>query len=105
MDFNDLASRLGIDEEDFKELVELFVTTTFSDIDKIKKAVSDNNPADAAAASHSIKGAAGNLGFDDIFSLARDMEMQARKGSLDNFSANIHDLESFVNDLNPSCGE
>src|SRR3989339_170799 len=102
MDFKDLASRLGVDEEDFKELVELFVTTTFSDIGKIKKGISDNNPADAAAASHSIKGAAGNLGFDEIFSLARDMEMQAKKGSLDGFNSYIKDLENKVSALNPS---
>ena len=102
MDFNDLASRLGIDEEDVKELVELFVTTTFSDIGKIKKGISDNNPADAAAAAHSIKGAAGNLGFDEIFSLARDMEIQAKQGSLDGFDAYVKDLEQKVNALNPS---
>lgn len=104
MDFSDLASRLGVDEEDFKELVELFITTTFSDIGKIKKGVLDHNPADAAAASHSIKGAAGNLGFDDIFSLARDMEMQAKGGSLENFDVYIHDLEGKVAALNPFVG-
>ena len=104
MDFNDLASRLGIDEEDMKELVELFVTTTLSDIEKIRKGISDNNPADAAAAAHSIKGAAGNLGFDEIFSMARDMEMQAKKGSLENFDGYISDLENKVNALNPSIG-
>ncbi len=105
MDFNDLASRLGIDEEDFKELVELFVTTSFSDIEKIRKGVLKNKPADAAAASHSIKGAAGNLGFDEIFSLARDMEMQAKSGSLENFEDYLSDLESRVNALNPSDGK
>ncbi len=104
MDFKDLASRLGFDEEDFKELVELFITTTFSDIEKIKKGILENNPADAAAASHSIKGAAGNLGFDEIFSLARDMEMQAKTGTLENFTTYINDLEVRINALNPSCG-
>lgn len=99
MDFKDLASRLGIDDDDFTELVELFVTTTFSDIAKIKKGLSDNNPADAAAASHSIKGASGNLGFDDIFALSRDMEMHAKKGSLDNFEDYITELENKVNAL------
>ena len=100
MDFKDLASRLGIDEDDFQELVELFVTTTLSDIEKIKKGVQEGNSQDAAAASHSIKGAAGNLGFDDIFTLAKDMEMQAKQGSMDNFEDYIRDLENGVNALN-----
>ena len=100
MDFKDLASRLGIDEDDFQELVELFVTTTLSDIEKIKKGVQEGNSQDAAAASHSIKGAAGNLGFDDIFTLAKDMEMQAKQGSMDNFEDYIRDLENGVSALN-----
>ncbi|MBU1341293.1 MAG: Hpt domain-containing protein [Proteobacteria bacterium] len=99
MDFKDLASRLGIDDDDFMELVELFVTTTFSDIDKIKKGVKEGSPQDAAAASHSIKGASGNLGFDEIFNLTRDMEMQAKKGSLENFETYVCDLERMVNAL------
>jgi len=99
MDFNDLALRLGIDEEEFKELVELFITTTCSDIKKIKNSISDHTLADAAAASHSIKGAAGNLGFDEIFSLAGQMEMQAKGGSLDNFDVYVRDLEKKVNAL------
>ncbi len=93
MDFKDLASRLGIGEDDFIEIVELFVTITLSDIDKIKKGILENNPADVAAASHSIKGAAGNLGFDDIFECAQKMEAQAREGSLENFDAYVSDIE------------
>ncbi len=55
MDFQDLASRLGIDDEDFMELVELFVVTTLSDIEKIKKGVLEKSCKDAAAASHSSR--------------------------------------------------
>ena len=98
-DYKELASRLGLDEDDFQELVELFVTTSLSDIDKIKKAVLHNNCKDTASASHSIKGAAGNLGFDDIFALARDMEMQAKDDNLDNFENYITQLENRVNDF------
>lgn len=99
MDFKELGSRLGIDEEDFIELVELFVTTSLSDIEKIKNGITQNKPDDVAAASHSIKGASGNMGFDDIFTLAKDMEMQAKKGSLENFDSYIKDLEAGVNAL------
>ncbi len=99
MDFKHLASKIGIDEEDFMELVELFISTTLSDLDKIKQGVSNNCPEDAAAASHSIKGAAGNMGFDLIFELAKKMEFQAKAGSLENFDAYIIDLEKQVRDL------
>ncbi len=102
MDFQDLASRLGIDNEDFMELVELFVVTILSDIEKIKKGVQEKSCKDAAAASHSIKGAAGNLGFNDMFELSKTMEMQAKKENLDGFDGYVADLESQVNALNPT---
>ena len=99
MDFKYLASKIGIDDEDFMELVELFITTTLSDLDKIKQGVAANHPEDAAAAAHSIKGAAGNMGFEAMAELAKKMEIQAKAGSLENFDAHILDLESQVNQL------
>lgn len=102
MDFKELGSRLGIDEADMMELIELFVTTSLSDIDKIKNGVEQDNAQDAAAASHSIKGAAGNLGLDRISELAKDMEMQAKKGNLQDFNGYIQDLTAQVNALTTS---
>jgi HPt (histidine-containing phosphotransfer) domain-containing protein len=99
MVFKDLAANLGLDEEDFQELVELFVTTTLSDIEKIKDGVLHNNSKDAAAASHSIKGASGNLGFDEIFTLVKSMENKAKEDNLDDFEKCIIDLENMVNEL------
>lgn len=100
MDFKNLASNLGIDEEDFMELVELFVTTSLGDIEKLKKSLAEKNCPDASAASHSIKGAAANMGFDDIADLSAKMEMQAKQDSLENFESYINDLERMVIALN-----
>lgn len=99
MDFKDLASRLGFDEAEFRELVELFVTTTRSDIDKIKQSIRTGNSQDAAAVSHSIKGAAGNLGFENLFALAKDMEFKAKAENLENFETFVKDLERQVTAL------
>lgn len=94
MNFKHLADQLGLDEEDFLELVELFIDTTKSDLAKIRQGVADNNPADAAAAAHSIKGAAGNLGFESMAVLSQKMEMQAKAGSLEGFAEYIDDLQA-----------
>jgi HPt (histidine-containing phosphotransfer) domain-containing protein len=99
MAYKNLASRLGMDEGDVEELVDLFITTTFSDIDNIKKSVADGHSADAAAVSHSIKGVAGNMGFDDIFALSKEMEQQARQGNLEQFDVYLSELEKKMNRL------
>ncbi len=100
MDFDFLASRLGIDREDFIELTELFVTTTQKDMDKIRQAVSEANPADAASAAHSIKGAAANLGFEDMADLAKTMEFQGKEGDLNGFDTYMDDMDKMLGELN-----
>ncbi|MCP3939976.1 MAG: Hpt domain-containing protein [Desulfobacteraceae bacterium] len=99
MDFKHLASKIGLDDEDFMELVELFITTTLSDLEKIKQGVAANRIEDVVASSHSIKGAAGNMGFDDIFTLTKKMESESKAGSLENFDAYILDLENQVMEI------
>ena len=43
MDFKDLASNIGLDEDDFNELLEIYTTTSFSDIEKINLGLKENN--------------------------------------------------------------
>lgn len=100
MDFEVLASRLGIDREDFLEIAQLFVATCQSDVQKICKAMAENKPEDAAAPAHSIKGAAGNLGFEDMASLAEKMEVKGKQGRLDGFENGLVQLEGMLNRLN-----
>ncbi len=99
MDFEYLASRLGLDKEDFLELSELFVTTTQTDLDKIRSAMADDNAMDAAAAAHSIKGAAANLGFEAMAELAKIMEFKGKDGSLEGYDAHVSELEGHVQAL------
>ena len=96
MSFEELASRLGIDTEDFIELVELFITTTRSDMDKIRRAMEGNIPSEAAAAAHSIKGAAANLGYDGMADIAKAMEFLGKGGSLEGFDGYMSELDEHV---------
>ena len=92
MNFKALASNLDFDEEDFKELVELFIETSFSDLEKINFGLEENNATSIAQAAHSIKGASGSLGFQPIATMAQDIEMRAKEG-------NINDLEEIINSI------
>ncbi len=94
MDYKHLADQLDINEEEFSELVALFVTITRADLKKIRQGVSNDNSSQAAAAAHSIKGAAANLGFTQMAALAKKMEALANAGSLDNFDAYILEIET-----------
>ena len=83
MNFNELAENVGLREDEFLELVELFVETGMSDLNKLQCAILEGDADKAASAAHSIKGAAGNLGFQEIYEVAKRIEEKARENSLE----------------------
>ena len=86
MDFKKLSRNLGLDEEDFIELVELFTTTAPTDIGKLRAAIETGNSQMAVEAAHSLKGASGNLGFEEFSSIAGEAERKGRSGDIGNLS-------------------
>jgi HPt (histidine-containing phosphotransfer) domain-containing protein len=83
MNLTALATNIGLEEDEFLELVDLFVETANSDMTKLRSAVSQGATEQTVEAAHSIKGAAGNLGFQDIYDLAKQIEMNARQHVLE----------------------
>ncbi len=82
MDLSALATNLDLEDEEFIELVEVFLETTMADVAKLESAFSIESIDDACAAAHSIKGAAGSLGFEKTHELAARIEMNARQQNL-----------------------
>ena len=80
MNFLKLAENLGLDEDEFVELVELFIETGSSDLIGLKGAIEKKDVEEIIVKSHSIKGASGNLGFMNIYDLAKKVEDGARDG-------------------------
>ena len=83
MNFKKLAADLGIEEKEYRELIELFIETGMSDLDKLQFAIEEGNAEKAANAAHSLKGAAGNLGLIDLSEIAKEIEEKARNDQLE----------------------
>jgi len=86
MNIRELAENIGLEEEEYLELVRLFVETGKSDMDKLRSAIDERNAEEVARASHSLKGAAVNLGFIECFEAAKKINDEAREGRLDRTS-------------------
>ena len=89
MDFKKLSRNLGLDEEDFIELVELFTATAPEDIGRLKAASESGDSQMAVEAAHSLKGASGNLGFSEFSSIAGEAEKLGRSGDIGNLAETI----------------
>jgi HPt (histidine-containing phosphotransfer) domain-containing protein len=84
MDFKTMASKLGFGDDDFNELVRLLVTTSQSELLTVEKELALGSNAGIGKAAHSIKGAAGNLGFMHMAAVARELEILAKQGNTGN---------------------
>ncbi|MFO7749928.1 MAG: Hpt domain-containing protein [Desulfobacteraceae bacterium] len=104
MDLKKMADVLDVSEADFLELAALFVTTCSSDLAKIETGLAAGDAEKVAFAAHSIKGAAGNLGFAGLAAIARTMETSARAGSLDGFNEKTAEIEQQIDSIQTAIG-
>jgi histidine phosphotransfer protein HptB len=74
MNFKELGARLGLDEDEYRELIELFVESGGADFERLQVAVASNDTEQIVRSAHTIKGAAGNLGLMDVYAVAKEIE-------------------------------
>jgi HPt (histidine-containing phosphotransfer) domain-containing protein len=82
MNFKELAKNLEMEEEEFLEMVNLFLETTTSDLGKLQSSIEEKDTQKVAETAHSIKGAAANLGFEEMYEVAKRIEKKARENDL-----------------------
>ena len=99
MNFKELADRIGLDEEDYRELVELFMETGMADFDQLKTALDAGNGEQVARSAHTISGASGNLGLMDLHQVAKRIELSASEGKLDGLPADVDTLKGYFESL------
>lgn len=103
MNFKELGENLGLDEDEYRELVELFVDSGSAEFKRLKEAVSANDADQIMRSAHTIKGAAGNLGLMDIHEEAKKIEACAGDGQSEGLAraiqvmgGQIQAIEAFV---------
>lgn len=99
MNIKELAENLGLEEDEYLEILELFLDTGMVDIDKLRSAIEEGNAEEAAQAAHSLKGASGSLGLMEIYDLAMKSEEEARNNSLDGLAEYVQTLKEQLNSL------
>lgn len=104
MDFKTPAERLGLDEEEYIELVELFLETGGTDLKGLEDSLSTNDATTIVERSHSLKGAAGNLGITDIYEKAKDIESRARENNLDGIENTVEEIKKYFKDISAALG-
>jgi HPt (histidine-containing phosphotransfer) domain-containing protein len=106
MDIETLAANQGFTSEEFLEILEVFIDTARSDVSRMADAIDKKDAPAAGEAAHSLKGAAGNLGFFDLFEAAKKTEHLARADNLPRAQESLSDvrriLETIISGLQES---
>ncbi len=96
MNFQELAENIGLEIDEYRELIELFIDTGTADFKKIQEALAGHNADQIVLSAHTIKGAAGNLGLMDVSATARTIEDNASKNRLDQLPQAVRLLKSQI---------
>ena len=99
MNFGVLAENLGLEEEEFQELIRLFVETSMSDLEALHSALEENNATKVRMAAHSIKGAANNLGLVELYESAKEIEEKAKDDQLEGLTEMMSSLRTMLDEL------
>ena len=99
MNFKELAENLGLEENEFKEIVELFLETCADDLHKLRSAIDQKDTQQVVEAAHSIKGASGNLGFTAISEIVKEVEMKAREKNLYGANKAVENIKKEVDKI------
>ena len=94
MNFKELGENLGLEEDEYRELVELFVNTGTADYEKIQSGLASSDADQVMRSAHTIKGAAGNLGLIDVSDVAKIIEENAIGNHLDGLDQVVRQLKT-----------
>jgi HPt (histidine-containing phosphotransfer) domain-containing protein len=89
MDVKQLASRLGLEEDDIYDVLALFIQTAPVNIMKLSDAYNSRDKVRTGEAAHSLKGSTAMLGFMDISAQAQQIMTQSREERFEALSRSI----------------
>ncbi len=79
----EMAAKIGLNARHIPILVQSFIDESTEIIVSLEAAIEKKDYAEIGNAAHSIKGSAGNLKFDEMYELAKEVELSAKAAKED----------------------
>ncbi len=99
MNFKALGEKIGLEEDEYRELVELFLKTGMADHDRLKGAFDAGDAQQVARSAHTIRGAAGNMGIMNVHDVAKRVEMAAGENQLGTVAGEVDRLKGLFDEI------
>jgi histidine phosphotransfer protein HptB len=99
MNCKELGHKIGLDEDEYLELVMLFLDTGRADYDRLKTAFEAGDPQQVARSAHTISGAAGNMGIMNVHEVAKRIELAAVEDQLNSVCGDVDTLNELFDEI------
>jgi HPt (histidine-containing phosphotransfer) domain-containing protein len=99
MDVKQVASRLGLEEDDIYDVLELFIHAAPSDLMKMTTGFNKQDSVRVGEAAHSLKGSTGTLGFTDVSNHAQRIMKQSRENKMEDLAQSVPPFLNQMKDL------
>lgn len=105
MNFKNQAEKMGFEEEEYLVIVNLFIKTTAHNLNQLRSAIQTGDISKMLQETHSIKGAALNLGFWEIFEIIERIGMKVRENSWHGISDDVELIQDKMDRIAKSLGK
>ena len=78
-----MAENVGLNEDEYFSLLMLFIKTSTTYLRDLKSAIHDRDSKRVYESTHTIRGAAENLGIPEMSEIAKEIEVKARQNILE----------------------
>jgi len=83
IDAEEMAAKIGLNAKHIPILVQSFIEESTQIIASLEAAIAQKDYSEIGNTAHSIKGSAGNLKFDAMYELAKEVELSAKANKED----------------------
>ncbi len=97
--FKESAESIGLDLDEYMEILNEFVLSALSDIQKLYKSIENKDYSSLAYAAHSLKGSAGNMNLRDIQGWALEAEDLGKSSKMDGLEVLVKRIEKSIYSL------
>jgi HPt (histidine-containing phosphotransfer) domain-containing protein len=99
MNFKLQAKKMGLQEEEYLEILDLFIKTTAHNLNQMRSAIQTGDVSKILQETHSLKGAALNLGLREICEIVENITMRVRGNFWPGISDDVERIQGKIGQI------
>ncbi|WP_324171608.1 Hpt domain-containing protein [Sulfurimonas sp.] len=94
---DEMAQKIGLKAKHIPILVTSFLEESAAILEKLQTSIESTNYQDIKSQAHSIKGSAGNLHFNEVYEMSKEIELSASQAKKDfDYQAHLDAIKKAV---------